>query len=191
MAESIQNKKQELRIELQKQRDLLLPEEAAKRSLKISKRIFEMDLFQSAGMIHSYVPIAHKNEVDTSQIIQKVLELGKNLVVPKMIARHQLEHYRINTVEDLEPNKWGIPEPVRGEPVSPADIDVIFVPMLAGDTLKNRLGFGRGFYDRLLIKTNAVKIGLLFHFQLFETPIPIDVFDVPLDMLVTDQTVVR
>lgn len=191
MAESIPNRKQELRKELQKQRDLLLSEEAAERSLKISTRILEMDLFQSAEVIHTYVPIVQKKEVDTTLIIYKVFELGKSLVVPKMVARHQLEHYRIDTLDDLKPNKWGIPEPVRGEAVSPADLDVIFVPMLAGDTLKNRLGFGRGFYDRLLIKTNAVKIGLLYHFQLFETPIPVERFDVPLDVLVTDQTVVR
>lgn len=190
MNDSIQNKKKILRKELQKQRDHLPPEEVAERSLKISKRILEMELFHTAEVVHSYVPIARKKEVDSSLLIQKALDMGKKLVVPKVIAGNQLEHYRIESMADLVPNKWGIPEPVRGTPASLSDFDLIFVPMLAGDMQKNRLGFGKGFYDRLLVNTKAVKIGLLFHFQLFETPIPIDVFDIPLDMLVTDETVV-
>lgn len=191
MTGSIQNKKRKLRKEIQKQREALLPEEVAERSLKISEHIYDMDLFQSAEIIHSYVPIAHKNEVDTSFIIQKIFELEKILVVPKMIAGTQLEHYQVQRMTDLLPNKWGVPEPVRGKPVAPGELDLIFIPMVAGDTFKNRLGYGKGFYDRFLMKTRAIKIGLLYHFQLFEMPIPTDIFDITLDMLVTDQTVVR
>lgn len=191
MLESTRNSKQKLRKELQKQRDLMTQDEVSERSLKITERIFELTQFQSAQVIHSYVPITSKNEVDSSLMMQKALEEGKRLVVPKVIAGNQLEHYQVESLDALVLNKWGIPEPAGGTRVSPSELDVIFVPMLAGDRFKNRLGFGKGFYDRLLIKTKAVKIGLLYHFQLFETLIPTEVFDIPLDMLVTDEAVVK
>lgn len=191
MPRSIRKKKQELRTELQRQRDLLSPDTAAERSSRICSRILEMEPFRSAKVIHSYVPISHKNEVDTLPLILEAFERGKEVVVPKVAADNQLNHYRIEKLTDLETGKWGIPEPVRGTLVSPERFDLIFVPMLAGDIFKNRLGFGKGYYDRLLLKTKAVKIGLLFHFQLFETPIPTDVFDITMDLLVTEEAVIR
>lgn len=191
MPQSIRKQKQELRTELQRQRDRLSADIAAERSSRICSRILEMELFRTSKVIHSYVPIHQKNEVDTLPMIRGAFERGKEVVVPKVVANHQLDHYRIEKLGDLESGKWGIPEPVRGTLVSPERLDLIFVPMLAGDIFKNRLGFGRGYYDRLLLKTKAVKIGLLYHFQLFETPIPTDVFDIPMDLLVTEETIVR
>src|SRR5690625_6518998 len=179
MSQSIRKQKQELRTELQRQRDRLSPDIAVERSTRICSRILEMELFRTSKIIHSYVPIHQKNEVDTLPIIRGAFERGKEVVVPKVVANHQLDHYRIERLGDLETGKWGIPEPVRGTLVSPERLDLIFVPMLAGDIFKNRLGFGRGGYDRLLLKTKAVKIGRVYHFPLVENPLPTGVFGVP------------
>lgn len=191
MTDSVQRKKRELRLLQQKKRDALTAEEVSERSAKIGERVLELDMFQSAEIIHSYVPIAYKKEVDTRPLIQKILESDKTVVVPKMASETQLEHYQLRKLSDLIPNKWGIPEPAGGMLIAPTDMDLILVPMLAGDKSKNRLGYGKGFYDRLFLNTKAVKIGLLYHFQLLETPIPTGVFDIPLDILITDQTVVK
>src|SRR5690625_3204455 len=191
MSQSIRKQKQELRTELQRQRDRLSPDIAVERSTRICSRILEMELFRTSKIIHSYVPIHQKNEVDTLPIIRGAFERGKEVVVPKVVANHQLDHYRIERLGDLETGKWGIPEPVRGTIVSPERLDLISVTMMAGDIFKHLLCFGSGYYDLLLLKTKAVIIGLLYHFQLFETPIPTDVFDIPMDLLVTEETIVR
>jgi len=82
--------------------------------------------------------------------------------------------------------QFGIPEPVGELFVDYDDISLIVVPGVAFDRHRNRMGRGRGFYDRLLKTTpNAVKVGIAFDFQLFEN-IPVEPFDVPMDAVVTE-----
>src|SRR5690625_7887591 len=128
MPQSIRKQKQELRTELQRQRDRLSADIAAERSSRICSRILEMELFRTAKVIHSYVPSHHKNEVDTLPMIRGAFERGKEVVVPKVVANHQLDRYRIEKLGDLERGKWGVPETARGTPVSPERRDRILGP---------------------------------------------------------------
>src|SRR5690625_8053406 len=102
MPHSIRRQKQELRTELQRQRAHLSADIASERSSRICSRILEMELFRTSKVIHSYVPIHHKNEVDTLPMIRGAFERGKEVVVPKVVANHQLDHYRIEKLGDLE-----------------------------------------------------------------------------------------
>lgn len=154
--------------------------------LMISDRLFRHKWYINAKMVHLYVSIAEQNEVDTRQIIQFSLNNGKRVVVPRIKENHTLEHIEIQSFVDLKPNSLGIPEPEKGREVQIYDIDLIIIPMVAGDKNRNRLGYGKGYYDRFLKDSNAKKIGLLYNLQVYPDLLPVESFDVPLDLLLTE-----
>jgi 5-formyltetrahydrofolate cyclo-ligase len=121
-----------------------------------------------------------------------MMKHGKEVVVPKMKRSGKLSHFRIDSLDQLTENKWGVAEP-RGDKVNlvrPDRIDMVIVPMVSGDMHKNRLGYGKGYYDRFLEGVNAVKAGILFDVQLYQNELPTDSFDVKLDFLITESKIV-
>lgn len=74
----------------------------------------------------------------------------------------------INSMDDMEKGAYGILEPKTVRTADENNIDVILVPGLAFDRNGGRMGFGKGYYDRLLESSNAVKIGLCYDFQILE-----------------------
>lgn len=118
------------------------------------------------------------------------MERNKKVVVPKVYTDHILRHYLLTDSTILQPNKWNIPEPVNGVEVPASKIDVVFVPLLAFDQLGNRVGYGKGFYDRFLreCRDGIIKVGL----SLFEAEDFIedtDENDIPLDYCVTPKKI--
>ena len=119
-------------------------------------------------------------------MIQKLWEMGKTVVVPKMQGKKLLIcHYTPTT--ELATNHWGIKEPKNAKIIENQEIDIVLVPMLICDKNGNRIGYGGGFYDRFLAQLpNSTKfIGINF----FEPTvhIPIHEFDVPLHGLITHE----
>lgn len=89
----------------------------------------------------------------------------------------------------LELGSFHIEEPIGDDTVDPSAIELIIVPAVAYDRKGNRLGRGKGFYDRLLSTTKATRIGVGYEFQLVDE-IPVEPHDVPVDMVITQQTTV-
>lgn len=112
--------------------------------------------------------------------------MGKQVVVPKIMGDGKLEHFEINSLDELRENSLGVPEPLAGKKIFVDNLDLIVVPMVAGDRFKNRIGYGAGYYDRFLQNCPAPKIGLLFDCQLFDGTLPVEEFDIPLDILITE-----
>lgn len=154
--------------------------------LSIFNRLIKLESYIKAKTIHLYVSISEKNEVDTTRIIQYSLLNRKRVVVPKVINGGELDHFEINSTKKLKQNQWGIPEPEDGKKVEIQDLNLIIVPMVAGDRHRNRLGYGKGYYDRFLAQSNAFKIGLLFDLQIHPEELPVDSYDIPLDLLLTE-----
>lgn len=90
----------------------------------------------------------------------------------------------------LELGAFHIEEPTGEDLVDPAQIELIIVPAVAYDRRGNRLGRGKGFYDRLLQSTKATKIGIGYDFQLVDE-IPAEEHDVPMDIVITQTSVLR
>lgn len=90
----------------------------------------------------------------------------------------------------LEIGAFHIEEPTGNDTVSPDEIELVIVPAVAYDKKGNRLGRGRGFYDRLLASTKATKVGVGYEFQMVEK-IPAEPHDVKMDMVITQKTIVR
>ena len=143
-------------------------------------------------LVHPSVKNAHTllmyysldDEVFTHDVIDSLLDEGKEVLLPAVIddAHMELRHYR--GPQDLQGGFFNIMEPV-GEVFSNYErVDVAVVPGMAFDSRNNRLGRGRGYYDRLLpLLTNAYKIGICFDFQRLPG-IPSEATDQPMDEVI-------
>lgn len=179
-------KKEELRRHFLEARKRLSEKEVETKSAAIIDQILQLSAFKETDVVHSYVSITKNQEVNTSNLIQKCLHTGKRMIVPKILGKGKLQHVEIKSLNDLQKNSLGIPEPDDGKEISVETLDLIIVPMVAGDHFKNRIGYGEGYYDRFLAKSTAITIGLLFDCQLYDDKLPVEEFDIPLDILVTE-----
>jgi 5-formyltetrahydrofolate cyclo-ligase len=121
--------------------------------------------------------------------------MGKRAILPKVDkTRHKLLLYEIKKLDELVPGFMGIPEPFQSEEreVLLEDIDLVIIPGAGYDYAGNRLGYGGGYYDILLAgrKKNTPIIALAYEEQLVDA-IPAEQHDVRVDMIVTDQRVIR
>lgn len=177
--------KSDIRAVYLRKREVIPQKQKRSWDLLIFNQLIQLDSYINAKTIHLYVSNSDKNEVDTSQIMHHSLLTDKKVVVPKVVEDNQLKHIEIESTNNFEQNRWGIPEPVDGEEVSIQELNLIIVPMVAGDRQRNRLGYGKGYYDRFLEKSNATKIGLLYDLQIHPEELPVEKFDIPLDLLLT------
>lgn len=175
-----------LRNHFLKIRSKLSKKSVSVKSEQIIERLLDSKEFQKADTIHCYISIINNNEVHTHSFIKYCFEINKFVVVPKIKLNNELDHIRISSMDQLTKNSWGVLEPEYGTSVSPTVPDLIIVPMVTGDLYKNRLGYGKGFYDRFLSRTPAKKAGLLFDCQLFKGELPVEPFDIQMDFLVTE-----
>lgn len=108
---------------------------------------------------------------------------NKKIFLPRVNGEN-LEILAYND-KQLSPGSFDIVEPIGDDLFDSSVIDLIIVPAVAFDFNKNRLGRGKGFYDRLLSEAiNAIKIGVGYDFQVFKE-IPIEVHDIPMDIVIT------
>lgn len=117
----------------------------------IIKRLFRMSEFKKAESILFYA--SFKSEVDTINCLQAAITHGKRISLPKVDKkRRRLMLYEIKDTSELAPGCMGIPEPaiLRGRKTALKDIDVVVVPGAGFDIYGNRLGYGAGYYDKLL-----------------------------------------
>lgn len=186
--------KKALREAYMKRRKEFQPDELEMLSKQIASRFFSLDL-SSIRYLHIYYPIPGKHEIDSLFIRDRIREEYEQieLILPKSeLSSCTLKHIRWNDSTALAMNAWGITEPLSGEEVPAEIIDLIVIPLLACDVEGNRLGYGKGFYDRFLAscRPDALKVGLSY-FDPQETIIPHENHDIPLDACITPEKVWR
>lgn len=152
----------------------------------VIENLFNHANLSSYYTLHTYLAVIEKKEADTWPILDRLKRESPHVrvVVPKMVG-DELEHYYYEGLHQLDQNQFGIFEPTHGTPVEISRIEAVIVPLLVADKQGNRLGYGRGFYDRFLNQCNpqCKKIGLSL-FNLEET-IPTDEWDIKLDLIIT------
>jgi 5-formyltetrahydrofolate cyclo-ligase len=135
-----------------------------------------------------------QNEVRTEYILQVLQGRDKNVAISKSnFHTLELKHYLLTDQTAIIVNEYGIPEPVGEDlQIDVKEIDVVFIPLLVVDSKGNRVGYGKGFYDRFLssCRSNTKKIGISF-FPPLDFEIASNEFDVPIDQLVTPNSVVN
>lgn len=168
-------------------RNNLTNEQVEHASLKIAERIKKLPVFGNSRLIMSYMP--YGKEVNLLPLNDFILEQGKELCIPRVSGNSGMDAVKIYNLEDnLVRGYFGIPEPIPTlKPVNPDKIDLILVPGLAFDLSGNRLGHGKGYYDRFLQKCTekTFTIGIAYDLQVFDL-IPHSSHDVKLKALVTE-----
>jgi 5-formyltetrahydrofolate cyclo-ligase len=120
------------------------------------------------------------------------LELGKQLAAPVVTGKHNMSFIYISSMDELKEGFCGILEPEYDEKkiALPTSDSLILVPGFAFDATLNRLGYGGGYYDKYMSENpEAYRIGIGFHSQYTQSPLPRESYDIPLDMLITDKMI--
>jgi 5-formyltetrahydrofolate cyclo-ligase len=141
--------------------------------------------------LHIFLPQLNAREVDTFGIIDMLRKSfpAMHIAAPYIIpGTREMEHFLVTPFTHLVLNQWRIPEPnpLAAEKVSPEEIDIVLVPLLAFDRKGYRVGYGGGYYDRFLPQTRSdcIKMGLSM-FEIIDEIEDIDEFDITLDACVT------
>lgn len=183
--------KAELRkICLEKQKSLSTAERTSK-SRQISGLFFNKFDLSRIKFLHCFVPIEKFNEIDTKLIFERVWREFPRVetLVPRVdFETGEIENLKFTPETVLVQNQWQIHEPSHDETVATKDIDVILVPLLSFDKRGFRVGYGKGFYDRLLknCRADCLKIGLSYFAPVEEIEDARE-FDVKLDFCVTPE----
>ena len=179
--------KEKIRRRILKLRDGLSSEEREEKSKQIRGKLFALFEFKTAKTILFYA--AKGNEVETKKIIEESLSSGKKVGLP-IVKGEEIFFSQVFNYGKLLPSTFGILEPEEEDPISLDRVDLIIVPGIVFDSQGNRIGFGRGFYDRFLKKVpDTFKIGLAFEIQIVET-IPKISSDIPVDKIITEKRVI-
>ena len=163
-----------------------IPDKTRKSEL-IAERVFCDPDFAAARTVALYKSLS--SEVGTDLIIARALGQGKRVALPKVFG-DTMGFFEIREGERLQKSSFGVLEPAGEESrrVSPEEFDLVLVPGLCFDRGGNRLGFGRGYYDRFLPLTRAKTVGLCFDEQLCtEGVIPTDEYDVKMHKIITEK----
>ncbi|MGB7068724.1 MAG: 5-formyltetrahydrofolate cyclo-ligase [Pyrinomonadaceae bacterium] len=179
-------------VVLAKQRSLSAAERFSK-SQAIADRFFETIDLDAIKLLHCFIPIDRFNEVDTLLIFHRIWKdfpLIQTVVPCIQFDTGSMENVRFSSKTDLVENKWGIREPDITEPVASDKIDLVLVPLLCFDSDGHRVGYGKGFYDRFLIRCrpDCLKIGLSY-FQPVERIEDAGEHDMKLNLCVTPERI--
>ena len=186
---TIMNKKA-LRIKYKELRASFSQDEMDNKSVAIANNLLKLDVW-NASYYHLFLTIKEHKEVETEYILQILQGKDKEIVVSKSdFETLTMHHFLLTDNTKFIKNEYNIFEPEDGLEVPVFKIDVVFVPLLAFDLKGNRVGYGKGFYDKFLseCKPETIKIGLSF-FKAEEEISDVFETDVLLDFCVTPNKV--
>lgn len=178
-------KKQELRQIYKKKRNHLSKEDIKELSYKIFKNFIASFSLNGSEKIHIFLSINDLKEVDTSVFMKYFFQKNIKVFVPKIINQ-ELISVEMNENSELIKNAYKIPEPKSSQNSEERDFNYIIAPLLYCDFQGNRVGYGKGFYDRFFskISNTSIKIGVNF-FNPEEIIDDICKTDIALDYLIT------
>lgn len=179
--------KEELREVMRKKRRELSPEFIKKASDNISDALINLSCIKNAKHITVY--LSAFKEPDTFSLIEKLLSDGKRISVPvSNTDTFTITPSLIKSLDRLKKGTYGISEPKEIISVPIDKIDVALIPGIAFSDSGDRLGFGKGYYDRFLEEFKGVKIGVGYDFQIIDA-IPVSEHDIGMDMIVTEKRI--
>ena len=159
----MKNNKSELRNTYSLKRKNLSDYQINKRSILISKKLLDIPIWDKE-FYHIFLTSKKNNEIETKFILSMLSQKNKKVVVPRIIDLNNLEHILLTKQTILRENSYGIPEPKKYNNIIifPQELDVIIVPLYVFDLNGNRVGYGKGYYDRFLknCRDDVIKIGV-------------------------------
>jgi 5-formyltetrahydrofolate cyclo-ligase len=178
---SVKEEKRILRAKIRQLKENFSVEQKKESSIAIFNEIEKLDVFKNSNIILLYWSMEH--EVFTHDFIKKWSN-NKKILLPVIDADDLLLKEFSDERSLRKSEKFPVFEPQGDSFKLPNKIDLAIVPGVAFDVDYNRLGFGKGYYDRLLAGIKAFKIGVCFDFQLFNV-IPREVTDVKMDLVIS------
>ena len=181
--------KSELRRRMRGVRGAMAAEARAVRSRAIVARLRDDPSYARARTVAAFIAV--RGEVDLATLLAEARAAGKTVLLPRVDPEHDVLVLHVHGPSaPLETSSFGVSEPRADAPiVAPHNVDLVLVPGLVFDERGHRLGYGAGFYDKLLpTLTRAVTIGVAFDFQLVPE-LPDTPGDVPVSRVVTDARV--
>ena len=181
--------KQALRNQMRMVRNALPQSACEVRSLEILKHLLDSAEFLGATTVLAFASI--RKEVRTQAIIEAVWSAGKRTALPR-VHGDELRLHIIDSESRLAPGAFSVPEPAEDdESIQPGEVDFALVPALAVDPRGYRIGYGGGYYDRLIPRlSNACTCAVAYDFQLI-SEVPEQPFDVSVDLVTTDSRLIR
>ncbi len=178
-----QASKSQLRSSLAQARQKLSDQEAKSKSQKVVAHLLDLDQYRNAESILCYV--SHQNEVKTHQLIKKLLKTTKKVCVPAIDNQDTIKPALLTNFSQLKPGKYGVLEPIQPNYFQ-GKIDLNLMPALAVSRQGQRLGRGKGYYDRFLRQNRPqLNLGLVFKFQILDK-IPYEDHDQRIDGFVSE-----
>lgn len=185
--------KKDLRQKIKTQRQLLTPSQIYQASIGVWLQLIRQPYFDQAVRIGFYMPV--RGELDTNPVLKTALKLGKKTYFPVLQPDQvTLSFYRYSTAQKLIPNQFGILEPqaIAERRIANEKLDLVLVPLVAFDEHCNRLGMGKGYYDRTFAahrqSQKPLLVGLAYEFQKI-TRLPTMDHDIPLDAVITSKKI--
>lgn len=181
--------KRELRKRMRAVRGALPATACETRSSEIASQVMGLDAFDRASVVLAFASI--RREVRTGSLIEAAWSASKRIALPR-VKEEGLVLHEVGPETELTEGAFGVPEPSEEAPeVPPEAVDFALVPALAVDPTGHRIGYGGGYYDRLLpLLTRAKTCAVAFDFQLI-AEVPLLANDVPVDLVVTDTRVIE
>jgi len=208
-SDDIRSRKQALRKEIRAKVRNLSPEELVVQSEKVWERVFQLPEYKNAKTVGLFLSMP-KNEIKTETALRHCVENGKTVYVPEVGSNFECADMELLRVfaeknesgqlfyESWPKNKWGIPEPPESmtkEVAKPGDIDLLIVPGLGFDRLGNRIGQGKGYYDRFIARimkdsSTPKLVAVTLDCQLVDS-IPVSPLDRVMDKIVLPSEIIE
>lgn len=188
-SDDLKEGKRRLRARIRELRDAMAPEERARRSRAIERRLFGLEGFAGARTVMVFSSFG--SEVDTAPIIDRLCAEGRRVALPR-VGRGEIVAVAYRPGDPVRVASFGAMEPEGNAVVAAGEIDAVVTPGLAFDRRGYRVGYGGGFYDRFLALTRpgALRVGVAFGLQVVDE-VPHGRADVAVDVIVTDEETVR
>lgn len=178
------NSKKQLRQRLLAVRQGLAVDQRRLMSDKIREKLLSLPEVVNADTLFCFISFA--DEVDTHGLIRQLQQLGKRIVVPKTFKNGKIAAIPLTSWDELETDSFGIPVPRSSEPYT-SGIDTCLTPGVGFSPAGQRLGYGRGYYDKWFTENRVShKVGIGYECQVLDE-IPVDDTDVLLDKIVTEK----
>ncbi len=170
--------KKELRRIIKEKKRAMTVAEIINASRALGEKFLESTQYQNAKTIYGYLP--YNQEVRTEPMLQKALEDGKRVAVPKVYG-DEMRFIYLTDLNQVEKGYCGIPEPILDGPIGDDPTALVLMPGLAFDPQGHRIGYGGGFYDKFLsLEPNHPTLALCYDFQVFPN-LETEEFDIPVD----------
>ena len=184
--------KKEIRLKYKELRNSLSENQIEEFSLAIANEVLSLPIWEKT-YFHVFLPIEEQKEVNTEYLLHLLSGKDKEICISKSdFESRKMTHFLLTDNTKIKKNEYNIPEPVDGIEVPSNKMEVVFIPLLAYDKNGNRVGYGKGFYDKFLAECNpnTIKIGLSF-FEPEELISDVNATDIQLNYCVTSKRTIK